>query len=241
MAFSKTQVRAIVWTGSIALHVWIAAGVASLHAAPVRKKVSSIAVTESRKKPKVEAKKETPKPPEQAPDVPLAPKKSPPRTPPKAAPEAKAQPAAAPAAAAAAPEFALTLSNAGVGGGGIAVPVAAAPKAAPEVASAAPKVLAAAAPKGDVCDEPPPKPKPIKVLQPAYTEKAREAGIEGRVRVEITVDESGKVSAARVLQGLGHGLDEAALEAARGSTFAAATRCGKSVASTFVIGMRFAL
>jgi protein TonB len=91
------------------------------------------------------------------------------------------------------------------------------------------------------CDEPPAKPKPIKVLQPAYTDDARSAAIEGRVRVEITVDENGNVVATKVIAGLGHGLDEAALAAAKGSTFSAAIRCGKPVRSTFVIGMRFNL
>ena len=49
------------------------------------------------------------------------------------------------------------------------------------------------------------------------------------------------MSNVRVIEGLGHGLDEAALEAARGSTFEPATRCGKPIATTFTIGMRFSL
>ena len=85
------------------------------------------------------------------------------------------------------------------------------------------------------------KPKPITILQPAYTDDARGAQIEGKVRIEITVGTDGTVSAVRVIQGLGHGLDEAALEAARGSTFEAGTKCGKPIAMTFTIGMRFSL
>ncbi|MCU0683483.1 MAG: TonB family protein [Polyangiaceae bacterium] len=61
------------------------------------------------------------------------------------------------------------------------------------------------------------------------------------MRVELSVDERGRITSARVLQGLGHGLDEAALEAARRARFEPATRCGKAVAATFVVGMRFAL
>ena len=80
------------------------------------------------------------------------------------------------------------------------------------------------------------KPKPITILQPAYTDDARGAQIEGKVRIEITVGADGNVTAARVLEGLGHGLDEAALEAARGVDVRAGTRCGKPVATTFVIG-----
>jgi protein TonB len=44
-----------------------------------------------------------------------------------------------------------------------------------------------------------------------------------------------------VIAGLGHGLDEAALEAARASTFEPGTRCGKAAVTTFTIGMRFSL
>ena len=45
---------------------------------------------------------------------------------------------------------------------------------------------------------------------PEYTEEARAAAIEGKVRVEITVDASGAIRSVKVLEGLGHGLDEAA-------------------------------
>ena len=52
--------------------------------------------------------------------------------------------------------------------------------------------LAAALPS-DGCDEPPAKPKPISVPQPGYTDDAQAAAIEGKVRVQLTVDETGKV------------------------------------------------
>jgi protein TonB len=94
---------------------------------------------------------------------------------------------------------------------------------------------------GDTCSEPLVKPKPVQIVQPAYTPDAQEAKIEGKVRVEITISASGEVTDARVIEGLGHGLDEAALSAARASTFTAATRCGQPVGTTFTIGMRFSL
>ena len=75
----------------------------------------------------------------------------------------------------------------------------------------------------------------------AFLPAAALAQVEGKVRIEITVGPDGNVTGVRVLQGLGHGLDEAALEAARGSTFEPGTRCGKPVATTFTIGMRFTL
>jgi protein TonB len=69
--------------------------------------------------------------------------------------------------------------------------------------------------------------------------EARQADIEGVVRIEVTVDESGRVIAARVLSGLGYGLDESALIAAKASSFEPATKCGKPVVGTVVIPFRF--
>jgi protein TonB len=85
------------------------------------------------------------------------------------------------------------------------------------------------------------KPKPKGVPSPAYTAAAREANVEGKVRIEVTVGPDGAVKSARVIAGLGYGLDEAALAAARRGTFEPGTRCGKPVTATFVIAMRFSL
>jgi protein TonB len=74
---------------------------------------------------------------------------------------------------------------------------------------------------------------------PHYTSTAREAAIEGRVRVEITVGSSGEVRKARVITSLGYGLDEAALEAARAARFEPALECGRAVSATFVVSIRF--
>ena len=143
------------------------------------------------------------------------------------------------------PDFGLTLSG-GVGGDGVAIPtgpIAAKPsaqKAAPErVVKRSLSPVGAASPAGDACEDPPTKPRPINVPQPAFTEAARAAGVEGKVRVELTVDETGRVVEVRVLQGLGYGLDEAALAAARSATFEPALRCGKPSRATFTISMRF--
>lgn len=93
--------------------------------------------------------------------------------------------------------------------------------------------------KPDPCSDSATKPKPLSVPQPVYTDAARAAGIEGKVRVELTVDETGRVVDVKVIQGLGHGLDEAALSAARGASFSPAQRCGRPVRATFNIAMRF--
>ncbi len=48
-----------------------------------------------------------------------------------------------------------------------------------------------------------------------YPPEARRLGIEGPIRVRLTVDDKGKVEAAVLLNRLGHGLDELALARAR--------------------------
>ena len=154
-------------------------------------------------------------------------------TPPPAAPVA--------AAADALPDFGLSLSG-GVGGDGVSIPsnLGAAPVAA--AARSAPVHRALAAPTNalaNACEEPIIKPKPRSVPQPAYTTAARAANVEGKVRVRLTVDETGTVVDVSVLQGLGYGLDEAALAAARDASFEPATQCGKPVRATFTISMRF--
>jgi len=142
------------------------------------------------------------------------------------------------------PDFGLELSG-GVGGIPIApVGAGAGVNAAPvQARTAAPVVKRAVAAKsavpGSDCDEPAAKPKPRSVPQPVYTDRARSAGIEGKVRVELTVDETGRVVSVRVLTGLGYGLDEAAVAAAERASFEPAVRCGKPTRATFTISMRF--
>jgi periplasmic protein TonB len=102
------------------------------------------------------------------------------------------------------------------------------------------KVLAPAT-SADACEEPLVKARPKGVPQPSYTEAARSASIEGKVRVRVNIDETGRVASVELVSGLGYGLDEAALASARAARFDPATRCGKPVASSFVIAMRFVL
>jgi periplasmic protein TonB len=153
--------------------------------------------------------------------------------------------AAAHPALAAMPDFGINLSG-GLGGpGGMAVPMGGG--ATPSSVQPKPKekVLGAAAERpaasGDDCTEDLVKAKPQGFVKPTYTDDARAAGIEGRVRVEVSLDETGKVLSARVVSGLGHGLDDSAVDAAKRMAFSSATRCGKSVKSTFVVSMRFVL
>lgn len=139
------------------------------------------------------------------------------------------------------PDFGLELSG-GSGGGGLAVarPPGLTPAPAPSPVRktlASPTQAKPAA--ADPCTEGPAKPKLLHLPQPAYTEGARAAGIEGKVRVQITVDESGNVVDVQTLSSLGHGLDEAAVHAARSARFEPAIRCGKPTRSTFTLAIRF--
>jgi protein TonB len=232
---------------SIAAHGALAVSVAFLKE-PKRTETIAITMSEGPKKPaKVEpakvieapraadARAETPRPQAKAKVAPAAAAKS-------DAPPPPANAAAAAAGNDALPDFGLTLGNGGPGGMAIPQGAGAGPIAAAQPSATA-KVLApkALAPKpaDDACSDPPVKPKPKSISQPAYTSSAREANVEGKVRVEVSVDADGHVTGVRLLAGLGYGLDEAALEAARRATFEPGTRCGKPVSATFTIAMRF--
>jgi protein TonB len=188
------------------------------------------------------------KPPEPAKVDPLPPEKAPPsRALARRAAAVPAAPEIAPKAAETPaveglPDFGVSLTG-GVSGTGISLPVGG---GGPARERAVEKVVRKAAPVAaalptDGCDEPPAKPKPISVPQPSYTDDAQAAAVEGKVRVQLTVDESGRVIDVKLIQGLGHGLDEAALQAARRATFEPALRCGKPSQATFTIAMRFKL
>jgi TonB family protein len=75
--------------------------------------------------------------------------------------------------------------------------------------------------------------------RPAYTEEARRLQLEGEVLVEAVFSVAGEVRVIRVVRGLGHGLDEAAVDAARGIRFRPATRNGVSVDATATVRISF--
>ena len=59
-------------------------------------------------------------------------------------------------------------------------------------------------------------PQPISSPPPAYTDKARQLGVEGVVTIEAAFDLDGRFDVLRVVKGLGFGLDESALAALSG-------------------------
>ena len=62
-----------------------------------------------------------------------------------------------------------------------------------------------------------------------YPEIAKRAGVEGKVYVLAFVDETGEVTNAKILKGLGAGLDEAALNAVKQTKFKPGKQRGKPV------------
>ena len=78
-------------------------------------------------------------------------------------------------------------------------------------------------------------------VKPDYTEEARRRGIVGDVVLEIVVRSDGGVGQVRVLQGLGAGLDERAVDAVRQWRFAPARRYGTPVDVLVEVAVEFKL
>jgi TonB family protein len=75
--------------------------------------------------------------------------------------------------------------------------------------------------------------------QPVYTDEARTLKLEGEVLLEVTFNANGTLHVNRVVRGLGHGLDEAAIAAANKMRFKPALRMGQPVDSTAVVHVVF--
>lgn len=76
---------------------------------------------------------------------------------------------------------------------------------------------------------------------PAYTEEARNLRIEGSVIVEAVFEASGRIRIVRVVQGLGHGLDESAVHAAEQIHFKPAKHDGQPADYTALVHIVFQL
>jgi TonB family protein len=77
------------------------------------------------------------------------------------------------------------------------------------------------------------KPKPV------YTDEARKLNIEGEVLLEVLFGANGDLHVNRVVRGLGHGLDEAAVSAANKIKFKPAQRNGSPVDSLSIMHVMF--
>ncbi|HVW24615.1 MAG TPA: energy transducer TonB [Polyangiaceae bacterium] len=221
-----------VYVVSIAAHLVVGAALALIPQDKLRE-VVAIALNES----KQEKKPEPPKPPEHPPERPA---RTPGRNPRPAAAAAR-PPQASPASGPAFTDIGIALDSSS--SDGVAVNIAPQPTAVAAVAAVTPvkpKVLVAQRAEA-TCSEDIVKARPLTILRASYTESARHAHVQGRVRMELFINEKGEVVSAKLLDGLGYGLDEAALEVARRYRFSPATRCNKPIAAPFVLAMRFAL
>jgi protein TonB len=76
---------------------------------------------------------------------------------------------------------------------------------------------------------------------PGYTDEARRNQIEGSVKVSVLLKADGAVSDINVARGLGYGLDEKAIEAARQLRFVPAQKDGHAVSVRLSLEFKFSL
>ena len=81
----------------------------------------------------------------------------------------------------------------------------------------------------------------LREVKPDYTEEARRRGLEGDVVLEIVVRRNGSVGEVRMLQGLGSGLDQRAIDAVRQWRFSPAQRMGTPVDVMVEVAVEFRL
>ncbi len=85
---------------------------------------------------------------------------------------------------------------------------------------------------------------PVEIIskpKPAYSQEARNLKLEGQVSLDVVFLSTGSVKIVRVVHGLGHGLDEAAQQAAQRVRFRPATRGGVPVDTNATIYITFEL
>jgi TonB family protein len=85
---------------------------------------------------------------------------------------------------------------------------------------------------------------PVEIISkpnPTYTEEARQLKLEGEVLLEVMFGANGQLHVNRVVRGMGHGLDEAAVAAANKIRFKPAQRSGSPVDSTAIVHVMFQL
>jgi len=102
----------------------------------------------------------------------------------------------------------------------------------------------AANPGKHIADNSTEPPTPVEILYkpaPVYTDEARKLNLEGEVLLEVMFRADGQLTVNRVLRGLGHGLDDAAVNAAGKIKFKPAQRNGTPVDSTAVVHVLFRL
>lgn len=125
------------------------------------------------------------------------------------------------------PVFGVTMESTSQGGG-TPMPVGNTATPQPGQANAAPETRPAAATVAAY--EVTKMPLPQGRCSGKYTEEARAAAIEGTVVLDLIVDERGHARDIKVVQGLDHGLTEAAVKALQGCSFTPGEKDGHPVA-----------
>lgn len=85
---------------------------------------------------------------------------------------------------------------------------------------------------------------PVEIVfkpKPLYTDEARKLNLEGEVLLEVMFGANGELKINRVVRGLGHGLDEAAVTATNKIRFKPAQHNGSAVDSTAIVHVMFQL
>jgi len=140
------------------------------------------------------------------------------------------------------------IQSSGFGGPEVGDPPAAAPPGQAQgqlqLHSFAASAPLAAAPARVAAPPPPPEvmaPEIVSWPTPAYTADARRHHIEGEVIVQVKLGADGTATVLRLIQGLGHGLDQNAEAAARQLIFRPARRHGQAVDWTVLVHIQFRL
>jgi protein TonB len=222
---------------SVVLHAVIAIGLDELPPRPPIARPAKVAirfVDPPREPPKLEPEPPKPEPPKPEPPKPKevlnAPRPHPvrgaaPATAPKDKPPAELAPTTTDTSDT--PVFGVSLESTSTTGHGPALPVGNTARPEAGVGSVAPvKPL----PEPVQAFEATKMPLPQGRCYGKYTDDARTAGIEGTVVLDLVVGDDGRVRELHVVQGLGHGLDEAAIAALRACVFSPGEKEGKPVA-----------
>lgn len=116
------------------------------------------------------------------------------------------------------------------------VPWSAAQNKAPAKAPAKTPVIEAVAITDDITP-----PRLSEVASPLYTPEARKKKIEGAVTLAIVVNQKGDVVDAKVIKGLGYGLDENAVVAVKEWKYKPAEKDGEPIAVKMEVTLDFFL
>lgn len=236
------------FTVSLLLHASLGTALVAISARPAEtKKIIKFAVVKEEKKeaPKPEPPKPPPPPPPPKPKPkitkPIDLTKPQPKAPPKAEqPLEQPKPAEQPPPVNFGVDASLTS-----GQGGFAVQVGATAMADPELVKKQKKAAEVAPAPKEFAPVPVARvtrmPELVADFKVPYPEEARRQGIEGKVVLQLDIDETGKVIKAKVVKGAGFGLDEAAVQAAHKFRFKPAIAESQPVPVRILYTYRFVL